>query len=844
MIDERSPDYSNTPVSPRRPLYGYAPATSDDAAAVSLITPFYNAGSLFRETATSVFQQSLQQWEWIIVDDASDCAESVGILNEYARRDSRIRVVWSSQRRGPAAARNAGVAAATTPYVAFLDSDDLLEPTALEKWRWFLECHPQYCMVKGFQAGFGATKYIWRDGFHSGSAILKSNLIQTASMMRRETYLAVGGMDETILGGMEDWEFWLRCADAGYWGGTVPEVLDWYRRRASHNDRWRDWDSSHRQEAFSNELRRRYPRLFAGRFPEPEQQFLAPHEELPPRSGFENRLRLEDGQQRLLVVTPHLALGGSDKFTLDLISQLALRHSYKVTVATTLSAKHEWRHRYESLTPDVFTLDSFLTLRYYPGFLAYLIRSRGIDSVLITHSQLGYQLLPYLRSQCPQIRCYDYVHIEEPQWKSGGYPAYSIAYRSFLERTVASSEHLKQWMTEHGGESEKISVVTTNIEASQWRREPREAEVLRRRWDVPPDTPVVLFAARICEQKQPHVLAATLDALHQRAVRFQCIVAGDGEQSSWLRGFVERRGLSEVRLLGARSNEEIRELLAISDVFFLPSRQEGISLALYEAMAMEVVPVAADVGGQSELVVPSCGILVRPDHDQVNAYVDALCSLLTDEARRMAMAKAARQRIATYFTLDEMGSEMARILRGALDGPSFDLAQALQAFVPEYAREVIEQRRIEVTADQLWHERCLTVAGAAGFARYSRLAGVRQSILRVLGVLYPVIIGDVHRRNRELFWRILGRTATRRRLLAAFDRDFYCAMNGDVPRFGPLPLLHYIFCGYREGRLPSPDFDAVRLTNSQIDSAAGGTNPLLWKMFLSKQMGPPREESL
>jgi glycosyltransferase involved in cell wall biosynthesis len=50
--------------------------------------------------------------------------------------------------------------------------------------------------------------------------------------------------------------------------------------------------------------------------------------------------------------------------------------------------------------------------------------------------------------------------------------------------------------------------------------------------------------------------------------------------------------------------------MAATDIFFLPSQWEGIALTLFEAMAMQLVPVAADVGGQRELVTPDCGFLI------------------------------------------------------------------------------------------------------------------------------------------------------------------------------------------------------------------------------------------
>src|SRR5262245_11627834 len=107
MIDLRSPDYSNTPASPRRPKFSYAPTDPLAAPAVSIVTPFYNsAARVFHETATAIFRQSLQQWEWLIVNDATTDAEALRALDEYRRIDPRVRVIDCPANRGPGAARN------------------------------------------------------------------------------------------------------------------------------------------------------------------------------------------------------------------------------------------------------------------------------------------------------------------------------------------------------------------------------------------------------------------------------------------------------------------------------------------------------------------------------------------------------------------------------------------------------------------------------------------------------------------------------------------------------------------------------------------------------------------
>ena len=89
------------------------------------------------------------------------------------------------------------------------------------------------------------------------------------------------------------------------------------------------------------------------------------------------------------------------------------------------------------------------------------------------------------------------------------------------------------------------------------------------------------------------------------------MVAGDGPDFDWLKTFIHKNRLErQVRLLGALPNDDIRDLLAAADIFFLPSEWEGIALSVYEAMACGVPVVGADVSGQVELVTPECGVLI------------------------------------------------------------------------------------------------------------------------------------------------------------------------------------------------------------------------------------------
>lgn len=98
---------------------------------VSIIVPVYNAEKYLHRCVQSILNQSYKNWEAIFVNDGSTDS-SLSILQEYAKKDSRIRVI-DKNNGGPASARNAGLDALRTDFFAFADADDSICPNFFKK---------------------------------------------------------------------------------------------------------------------------------------------------------------------------------------------------------------------------------------------------------------------------------------------------------------------------------------------------------------------------------------------------------------------------------------------------------------------------------------------------------------------------------------------------------------------------------------------------------------------------------------------------------------------------------------------------------------------------------------
>ena len=210
---------------------------------VSIITPSFNLQSYIKETYLAIKAQTIADWEWIIVDDAS-----VDRTNDIIRNfhDARIKLIESKLNTGNLSIlRNRGVQLASGKYLAFLDGDDICEPERLKQQVDFLEKFPEagWChtnvrllldetkMLQPRQQRLPNQTIFLAD--EALRILLRKNYVCISSVMVREkVFKAIGGFDEDF-NRCEDIDMWLRLCAQGYSMGYLPQPLLQYRIRQS-----------------------------------------------------------------------------------------------------------------------------------------------------------------------------------------------------------------------------------------------------------------------------------------------------------------------------------------------------------------------------------------------------------------------------------------------------------------------------------------------------------------------------------------------------------------------------------------------------------------------------------
>jgi glycosyltransferase involved in cell wall biosynthesis len=670
--------------------YHYAAYDTANPAEVAVITR-YQAGDDPSAMLRSLKGQSLQSWEWFIVVDSQEPQDEILAL---CTEEPRIHVVTGGERGW-----NAGVSATSAPFLCMSELNVELAPTFLEKTIWLVATNPTIA-VSNSQSVSGPDRTLWTHGFEQQAHFLEGNFVDPPFVIKRASLELVGDFDPALTATDASWDYWLRLALVGHWGATVQEPLVYYLC-GGPGARPLAPDSFHGQLVG-------HRRQLIGRFPQIALADTQPYEHLQTALPIRNMLAHPPATRRLLILMPWLIVGGAERVNLDLVSYLVAR-GYEISFATTLTGvEHGWAAEFGRYTSDIFILDRFLRAPDVPRFLVYLLRSRQIDTVMVSNSYLGYQLLPFLRAHCPDITYVDYCHSGDERWNNGGYPRCGAAYQQVLDLNITSSEKVKRWMVGRGADPERIEISYTNVDVERWKPDDAARSRVRAAYGLHDGQLLIIFVGRISAEKRPELLADICRELRQAVGdEFFCAVVGDGPLRDMLAQRIVAHGLSDrMRLLGRLADEDIHAHLAAADALLLPSQVEGISVAVFEAMAMATVPVSADVGGQSELITTDVGFLVPHGPSEVDGYVAALRNLIENQDLRSQMSSAARDRVVQKFPLSAFGPRMEALFEQAEALRRIAPRQAISSgFAQEHTVQALELLRVEGALNYLWAER-------------------------------------------------------------------------------------------------------------------------------------------
>jgi glycosyltransferase involved in cell wall biosynthesis len=232
---------------------------------------------------------------------------------------------------------------------------------------------------------------------------------------------------------------------------------------------------------------------------------------------------------------------------------------------------------------------------------------------------------------------------------------------------VSNSQAAIDFLAAHGYDRRKFWLIHNGIDTKLFhRRCVEEKRTIKQEYDLPLDKPIITSVANLRHPKGHTYLIQALHELNNE--NFLTLLVGDGSLLDELEEKVKELGLKpHVRFMGSRDRKDIPRILAITDIFVLPSLSEGLPTAVIEAMAAACPVVATAVGGTGELIIDGeTGFLISPRDPK--ALAEKMELLLRDYELREKMGQAGAERAKEQFSIDRMVREYEALYSKLISG--------------------------------------------------------------------------------------------------------------------------------------------------------------------------------
>jgi glycosyltransferase involved in cell wall biosynthesis len=243
-------------------------------------------------------------------------------------------------------------------------------------------------------------------------------------------------------------------------------------------------------------------------------------------------------------------------------------------------------------------------------------------------------------------------------------------YNRAVDAVAAISGGVADSLTAAGVARDRIAIVPSGVDTEHFRPPSDSERAAARAWLKVRDDQVAIGTVGALEARKGHrtlieaLAQPNRDGSRPASSALRCFIAGDGPLKEDLAAAIRSHGLDDqVRLLGAI--DDPRQVLHALDIFAFPSRQEGLGVALLEAMASGLPAVASRVGGIGDAVEDGrTGFLVAPDH--AAQLHDGIMRLAAEPATRETFGAAAPRRIVERFSMPAMARATLALYRVCL----------------------------------------------------------------------------------------------------------------------------------------------------------------------------------
>lgn len=622
---------------------------------VSVVIPYYNRGDTIDDTLESLNSQTYRDFEVIIVDDGSPHEESIKKLKTIKNAGYDARFIYQ-QNQGVAATRNNGIKEARGKYIVCLDSDDVLEPTYIEKAVTVLETNPEFSVVSSYMNIFGIINEPFEHVDFDPLVIYTDNMIITAAMFTKKGWLTVGGYKSGI--GYEDWEFWLNLTEHGFWAKQIKESL--FRYRTSMQSRYiEDKDIHWNNLKLIRSLHPNYKNNIRSLLKTRQQR----HEIINPATALINlgnaHTVIPTSKANILITIPWMTFGGAETLIYNFCREI--KDDYNITFVTGLTSINEWEYKFKEITENIYHLPNlFASEVLYLDYVSYQIIQKNIDTLHIIHNGFTFGMLEELKVRHPHLRVILTLFNDRAV-----YFEQSLGFEPFIDVYTSDNGFVIDHFKRELKSAKDLRVIPNGINsATEFNPTEHDRKKTREDLGLAINDVAIFYVGRLSEEKNPNIfLDAAKETLAIKAIgkNTKFIVIGDGGMKDDIVKQIDAIGSVQIQYLGYQS--AIAHYLSAADIFVLPSSIEGFPLSLLEAMAMKVAVIASRVGGVPDIIKDGTnGFMVTPG--SAKEIVEVIKKVSLDKALLTKVKNTSRMTVEAHYSNILLGNNYKKLYGG------------------------------------------------------------------------------------------------------------------------------------------------------------------------------------
>jgi glycosyltransferase involved in cell wall biosynthesis len=230
----------------------------------------------------------------------------------------------------------------------------------------------------------------------------------------------------------------------------------------------------------------------------------------------------------------------------------------------------------------------------------------------------------------------------------------------FFPVIIAVSEPIKEILIKSKINNRKISVIKNGINLNKFHGSNHlKHELLRKEFGIPQGSFVILNIGRLTRQKAQHLIITAAKILLEKGQPVFCMIAGEGELKKDLELQIEENKIQDhVKLLGFQ--KDIKKIFDVSDIFILPSLDEGMPICLLEAIACKMPVITTPVGDIPKLIKDGVsGKIINIDDIQgiisaiewIRSNWQESCLMATEAYKKLELDYSSKAMANTYFTI-------------------------------------------------------------------------------------------------------------------------------------------------------------------------------------------------